>query len=211
MKLFAALLASVSLFSNVAVATAADDELAKVRTQANSAMGGDCETGSAANEYFEDKQYALKWSDTSYDPKGEEREGTLYEIFCFAGAYNVVKVFLFAYKDSPASIIAFPEPTFDYEYEDGDETYTRLKKEPELTGFAAGIQLVNPEFDPQTMTLSNVSSWRGLSDAWSGGVWRFDNGRFVLSKYFVDPTYEANLENPTVAQSEKVYTIYGAE
>ncbi|MCO6186342.1 DUF1176 domain-containing protein [Rhizobium sp. L1K21] len=186
-----------------------DSELGAARAQMLAALGENCDAEQNADgDYFQDKAYLLKWKDTSYDPAGEDREGTLYEVFCAAGAYNFIVAYLFANKDSPASLIALPMPLFDYAYEDGDDTMTKLEREPTLKGFSAELLLVNPSFDPETMTLTSFNKWRGLGDAWSSGTWKFENGQFVLQDFTVDPTYEANLDDPSEEQLDKSYTIY---
>lgn len=209
MRFLTGLTVSLALFFCASSSLAADDPgLAAARAQAKAGLGDNCDIDVNGSEYFQDNVYHLRWKDTSYDPAGETREGTLYEVFCMAGAYNVVMAYLFAYKDSPASLLAFATPEFDYAYADDDETMTKLAREPEMTGFSAEITLVNPEFDPETMTLSSFNKWRGLGDAWSSGVWMFDNGRFTLQEFSVDPTYEANLDDPTSEQMDKFYTLY---
>ncbi len=210
MRLAAALIAPVFLASATLALAEDDPGLAKARAQVR-AMTGECDADAGNSEAFQNHVYQLSWTDTSYDPKGEESKGTLYEIYCFSGAYNVMMNYLFAYEGSDPTLVAFPEPVFEFKYEDGDETYTKLVSDPVMTGIDATVTLVNPGFDPATMTISSFSKWRGLGDAWSSGTWTFKNGSFVLTEFTIDPIYEFNLDDPPETLTDKSFTLYKAK
>jgi hypothetical protein len=156
---------------------------------------------------FSDNAFALqwkgKWSDTV-------STATLYSIFCIQGAYNTVRSYAIKDQYGTLELISFAEPQLKIEYIDED-TQTKLKAPPSVSGFVTRFQLVNPEFNADTQTLVSQARWRGLGDAWSSGRWAFEEGKFVLKQFDVDPTYDANLENPSDEDIEKYYTVYKAD
>ena len=127
------------------------------------------------------------------EPGGPEQQFRLYRFFCGAGAYNVQHVYLKWTGDSGVEPVLFAVPTYAIDGVPGDMdgAFNSIS----LTGIAAKDMLVNSEFDPAEGTIIEWSCWRGLCDASSRGVWRFDNGDFRLVTFDIDPTYdgESNL------------------
>lgn len=163
---------------------------------------------------FVDTVYEVSWPSETFDGSQEERHGRLYEINCYVGAYNVVAAYVFAAReDAPEDVqlVSFAAPAFFVEYSEDDTTQTELAADPEVRGFSAETLLVNPSFDPDTLTISTDEKWRGLGDAWSAGRWMLESGRFVLKEYVVDPIYEANLEEPSEDQANQSFTLYSAD
>ena len=161
-----------------------------------------------------DKVYEVSWPVEEFDGSKSERHSRLYEINCFLGAYNVVASYVFAAReDMPEDmqVISFAVPSFTIEYSEDDTNQTELAHEPEIHGFSAETLLVNPSFDPDTLTISTNEKWRGLGDAWSAGRWALENGRFVLKEYVIDPIYEANMEEPSDAEDNQSFTLYKAD
>lgn len=135
-----------------------------------------------------------------YDsPDDPAREMTLYDFECTIGAYNVGHVFYTADEYGEIAQVHFATPAFDVINEDPDN-YDSPVKEIRLKGFTAYQTLVFPEFDPETQSITNHSYWRGLGDASSSGTWEFQSGDFVLTEYWVDASYDDQI-NP-----ERIYS-----
>lgn len=185
-----------------------DPAIAAARTFAFAAVPGQCDERTADNaDYAKDAAYALTWKDGYGDPPAEHK-ATLYEIYCFAGAYNVSNLYALKDEEGRLSLVSFASPTFDVTYADGDTTETKLKRDPVVTGYATSVFLVNPSFDEKTQTLSQYAKWRGLGDAWSAGDWQFRNGEFVMTRYEIDPIYEANLDNPPQKLADQSFRLF---
>ncbi len=193
---------------------AADDGLATAKAMVVAAHPGQCESDLAERfDGLEDQAFDVSWPETRYDGTVEDVKGRLYQITCGIGAYNVAVAFIFAREDGfpeEGEIVSFAVPAYSVDYEPGDDTYTKLVRDPAVTGFTAGTILVNPEFDPETNMISTFEKWRGLGDAYSAGRWTLDKGSFVLKHYVIDPIYEANLEDPPEALIDTQYTLYDA-
>lgn len=175
-----------------------------------SALPGQCDETSpfADNDGFADVAIALSWKPDWAGADDPDSHATLYQLFCMAGAYNVVQTYVFKPENGDLSLMTFAQPTYTIDYADGDETQTELKNPPQVTGFSTTATMVNSGFDAETQTLSSSAKWRGLGDAWSAGTWAFVDGEFVLKSYEIDPTYEANLDNASDAQMDKSYTLF---
>jgi len=134
--------------------------------------------------YFE-----VKYRDKGQDQDSPDNVFPLYQLLCNTGAYNSSYIFLT--KDGNGyKLLAFAMPKLDYDYT--DENFTKLKAPPKVIGYTATTELVDPDFDAETNSISMHAKWRGLGDASSSGVWKFVDGEFVLSEYDVDPTYDLN-------------------
>lgn len=124
-------------------------------------------------------------------------DAILYGFACSAGAYNVTTVWVIDVGDRAFGLapVSFPEPVTSFEY--ADEEQTRLATY-EMSGFTSANELFNATFDPQTLTMRSLGLSRGMGDAWSAGTWRFQDGRFVLERYEVDPTFDGDGEGGIV-------------
>jgi len=206
---------SVSLCLPLLAAPALADDadtaaIAAARAFMLGALPGECDETSPFGdaEGFADVAIALSWKPDWAGADDPDSFATLYQLFCMAGAYNVVQAYVFKPENGDLSLITFAEPAYTIDYIDGDETQTELKHPPQVTGFSTTATLVNSGFDTETQTLSSSAKWRGLGDAWSAGTWAFAGGRFVLKRYEIDPTYEANLDSASDAQMDKSYTLF---
>ena len=185
-----------------------DPATVAARTFAFAAVPGQCDERTSDNaEMAKDSVYPLTWKDKSGEPPAEHK-ATLYEIYCYSGAYNVSDLYVLKDEENKLSLVSFASPTFDVVYVDGDDTETKLKRDPVVTGYSASFLLTNPSFDEKTKTLSEFAKWRGLGDAWSAGDWEFRDGQFVLKRYEIDPIYEANLDNPPTKLSDKSFQLF---
>ena len=87
------------------------------------------------------------------------------------------------------------------------EKKPKLKAPPKISGFVTTNVLVNSEYSAQTGSIAAAATWRGIGDASSGGEWQFVAGRFVLKRFWMDPTFQApdGEEDPDAPAS---YTLY---
>lgn len=174
------------------------------------ALPGQCDESSPFGDAdgFADTATALSWRPQWAGADDPDSHATLYQLFCMAGAYNVVQAYVFKPENGDLSLITFAQPTYEIDYADGDETRTELKNPPTVTGYSTTATLVNSGFDTETQMLTSFAKWRGLGDAWSAGTWAFSQGQFVLERYEIDPTYEANDDNASEDQMERSYTLF---
>ncbi|MCB9993944.1 MAG: DUF1176 domain-containing protein [Hyphomicrobiaceae bacterium] len=125
----------------------------------------------------------------SYDFEPDvKRPYRLYRFHCFNGAYNAIHVYYGADQYEEVHQVFFAVPSFDVKYENDDDESKNYKVT--VNGFTAYDQLVNSEVDPATQSIHEYSKWRGLGDASSEGLWVFEQGRFVLKYYDIDPSYD---------------------
>lgn len=174
---------------------------ASLETQARAlhALAGGAYCERMEGGYVPEDEY-LEWT-LSYQPswgaEGEEEEVTLIRIFCGAGAYNVQHAY-YIYRDYEGlTPLPFAEPSFETRYAEEDDIDSALESVT-LTGMSASLILVNSEFDPDTMTITSYSLWRGIGDASSSGVWTFRDGAFSLVSYAVDASYDGEVNPETL-------------
>lgn len=150
---------------------------------------------SAAPDYYPTQSWALTWDEEYADAP---KTATLYAFFCSSGAYNVNLVYYLDHPDSGPVPLAFAVPDYDVRYVDDD--YDGDVESIRVGGYTTQYMITNPEFDPDTETLTNAGHWRGLGDASSGGRWVFDKGAFVLKSYDVDATYDGEINPERIAE-----------
>lgn len=125
-----------------------------------------------------------------------ESKATLIQIFCRRGPYNEVFVYYLADPEGEVNELHFAEPVLDIRYEN-DDSAGKLDS-MNVIGFKTTDYLINPEYEPETRTLTSWAKWRGVGDASSLGRWIFREGDFGLVKFEVDPTYDGRIEHTTV-------------
>ena len=181
----------VGVFSSATLAQSQHSKLAKLDQRVQNiyklAMKGICEVLEPDSKLRpgipEIYEFTFNYGDEDYPP----RPFRLYQLPCTMGAYNFGSVFYSAIDYDEIRQIQFAEPVFDIvrESEEFDSAVTSIN----VTGFTAYGILTNPDFDPETKTITSFSKWRGAGDASSSGTWVFDGGRFVLESYDVDASY----------------------
>jgi hypothetical protein len=131
--------------------------------------------------------HELKWK--SKGASGEEPDNvtTLFLFPCDLGAYNSIEVFYIHDSIDGLRQLSFAVPDINYEY--ADEESAKLKSW-RLTGFDTMDRLVNSGYDDKSKDIYMMSKWRGIADAFSNGSWKFQEGKFVLKDYSVDPTFD---------------------
>ncbi|MCW5721939.1 MAG: DUF1176 domain-containing protein [Devosia sp.] len=185
-------LAALSLAPTLAQAATLKDQALALHALA----GGEWCDG-PTSEWAPDDAYE-EW-ELSYQPSwndGADKEtATLLQLFCMSGAYNVTYSY-YLYTDLEGlKPIGFATPHYDVRYENDDSE--GAVEEMTITGMGAEMTLVNPQFDPETMTLTSYSKWRGLGDASSAGTWVFVDGAFSLRHFEVDASYDGEI-NPEI-------------
>ncbi|MFN4271522.1 MAG: DUF1176 domain-containing protein [Aliihoeflea sp.] len=123
-------------------------------------------------------------------------EARLFRFFCTRGAYNELHVYLLADDTGELLPVSFVVPELDIRYED-DRTMEEIRS-IDVIGYTSRSELVNSHYDPDTLTMTAHSRWRGLGDASSTGKWIFRSGTFTLVRYEVDPTYDGEVNPVTV-------------
>ena len=123
----------------------------------------------------------------------EMEEARLIRFFCTRGAYNEFHVHYLAEAAGEIMPVNFVVPELDIRYED-DETRESVRS-IDVIGFTARPELVNSDYDPDTLTMTAHSQWRGVGDASASGKWIFRSGAFTLVRYDVDASYDGEI-NP---------------
>ncbi len=130
-------------------------------------------------------------SDAESEPK---RYAWVFRYLCNRGAYNESHVFLIANEHDELSVLSFATPELDIRYADDESKQVDALY---VKGFTAQTELVNSTFEAETSTLKSAAMWRGIGDASSSGTWAFRDGRFSLTHYEVDASYDGQI-NPEV-------------
>lgn len=156
------------------------------------AFSGSCyfDDDSSYEEAFPAQQWTLTWQEEYSESPST---ATLYQFFCFAGAYNVNFVYMIETEYDGLIPLGFAAPYYDVKYV--NDAYDDAVEDITVRGFTTQLMLTNSRFDPDTETIENHAFWRGLGDASSSGRWVFDKGQFVLKTYDVDASYDEEI-NP---------------
>lgn len=182
---FAALLAG-------ALPALADDaaDIAAARKFAASVMGTTCEfktTNDGKPDGF-NNVHQLSYRTKGQDQDSPDEKLTLVQLECGTGAYNYSSLYVTRDGEGQWRIVTFAEPVAEYDY--ADEAFSKLKAPPKVSGFVTTDVLVNSEYSGETKSITAAAAWRGIGDASSGGEWQFVEGRFVLKRYWMDPTFQ---------------------
>ena len=129
-----------------------------------------------------------------------ERKVRLFRFVCGAGAYNQTHVHYLADDEGKISQVQFSAPELDIRYVDDDRD--DQVESVTVVGFQARPQIVNSDFDPATLTMSEHSLWRGVGDAASTSRWIFRNGAFSLVFHEVDASYDGEINPETMIDYE---------
>jgi Protein of unknown function (DUF1176) len=150
--------------------------------------------------------FEMKYREASDEADAPDRMLTLYQFECTRGAYNLGQVFFVRNGFDELQPLTFAEPDIHVNYENEDTEGKVLGID--VIGFNASNILINSSVDAATATIMSASKWRGVGDASSSGVWILKEGRFVLSTYEVDASYDSEI-NPQMlidyrVQNEKL-------
>ena len=198
----------VGLLAGALPALADDDaDVAAARKFAEPVMGATCDfkTDKAGKPEGFNNVHQLTWRDKGQDQDSPDHKLVLVQLECGTGAYNYSSIYVARDGDGKWEIVTFAEPVAEYDY--ADEDFSKLKAPPKISGFVTTNVLVNSEYSAQTGSIAAAATWRGIGDASSGGEWQFVAGRFVLKRFWMDPTFQApdGQEDPSAPAS---YTLY---
>ncbi len=133
----------------------------------------------------------------SWDENAEPEDVTLFRVWCLAGAYNVNHAYYILTEFEGLLPLSFAVPTFDAKYGEAEGVDGPLESLT-VTGLGTSNFLVNSEFDPQSLTITSHSLWRGVGDAASSGWWVFADGDFKLQQFDIDASYDGEVNPETV-------------
>lgn len=128
----------------------------------------------------------------------EMEQARLIRFFCTRGAYNEFHVHYLADATGELMPVSFVVPELDIRYEDEDTMET--VRSIDVIGFTARPELVNSDYDPDTLTMTAHSLWRGVGDASASGKWIFRSGAFTLVRYEVDASYDGEINPEAVIE-----------
>lgn len=121
----------------------------------------------------------------SYDlPIGEDtaaRQALLVQFLCRRGAYNETYVFILADQYGTASEVIFPSPKLTQPAAGGDVT---------IEAMIDSREVVNASYDVPSRTMSEHDKWRSAGDAATISRWGFRDGRFQMSYFALDETFD---------------------
>jgi hypothetical protein len=118
----------------------------------------------------------------------------VWQVFCDAGAYNMMHVYWLEGEYIGLKPLAFPMPVFEVILEDPENPDSAVR-EVRQTGWTARERLVNSGFDPATLTFGHYAKYRGLGDAFETGEWVLSYEEVVTTRFEVDATYDEEI-NP---------------
>lgn len=160
--------------------------------------GGDwCEPDAAPQDPDERLQ---RWTFNyrpKFDPEGEPQEVTLFRVWCMSGAYNVSHAYYLHDPYDGLVPLTFAQPTYEAIYDETEGEDGALKSLT-VTGMGTANFLVNSDFDPNSLTVTSQSYWRGVGDASSAGWWIFEDGEFTLQQFDIDASYDGEVNPETV-------------
>ena len=127
------------------------------------------------------------------------RAFTLFRIPCWLGAYNQGDAYVLFDSYGEGKIVPFAIPQYDVAYVgEGFETVRSIT----LRGYTAKWSVVLSRFDEKALEISEFNKSRGLGDAYTTGVWRFENGNFNLKTYSVDAAFDGRADAKPVVNFE---------
>jgi hypothetical protein len=188
-----------------------DADIAAARKFAAPVMSNECDfadNGDGTPDGY-NNVFHFTFRTRGQDQDSPDNKRTLVQLACSSGAYNFNSIYLM--RDDAGStwqLLTFAEPVAEYDYT--DESFSRLKAPPKVSGYVTTTQLTNSEFTPASRTISSEAKWRGVGDAWSAGEWQFENGVFVLKRYEIDPTYQSPGDAEPDPDAPESYILFEA-
>ncbi|SMQ61644.1 Protein of unknown function [Devosia lucknowensis] len=130
------------------------------------------------------------------------RQALIVEFPCQIGAYNQTSVYLLSDQHGTVSEILFPSPQVDISYQGEGEGAPvddiTIIDTPDLR------EVVNPQYDPSSRTMTERNKMRGLDDAYAETRWGFKNGKFEITYFAVDATFDRE-DNPVVLIEREIW------
>lgn len=136
---------------------------------------------------------------------GEEtavRQALLVEFPCQIGAYNHTAVYLLSDQHGVVSEVLFPSPQVDVRY--ADETDPTTVEAIVLTEIPNLREVVNPNYESSSRTMTERNKWRGLGDAYSTTEWGFKHGQLEVTLFAVDASFDGE-DNPQTLMRNEIW------
>lgn len=124
----------------------------------------------------------------------EAADFVVWEVLCDMAAYNVLYIYWVEGEYIGLKPLSFPMPVFQAEMERPEDPDSPVKSLA-VTSWTARDKLVNPAFDPATLTFSHFSKYRGIGDASESGTWVLGYEAANLLTFEVDASYDGEI-NP---------------
>lgn len=134
---------------------------------------------------------------------GEEtaaRQALLVEFPCQIGAYNQTAVYLLSDQHGTVSEVVFPSPQVKVRY--ADESDSAAVEKIEITEIPEMREVVNPNYDASSRTMTERNKWRGLGDAYTITRWGFKDGKFQIMLFAVDASFDGRDNPETLIENE---------
>jgi hypothetical protein len=128
------------------------------------------------------------------------RQALLVEFPCQIGAYNQTAVYLLSDQHGVVSEVIFPSPQVEVRY--ADEADPTTVEEIVLTEIPDMREVVNPAYDSSSRTMTERNKWRGAGDAYSTTQWGFKNGKFEITLFAVDASFDGADNPQTLIRNE---------
>lgn len=196
-------LLAMALLSPLPLAAQERASEADVIAASRAAYGAGCyamtEEAAASGAYTEPP---LRYEVTVPDEYGgEPHPFVIWQVFCDAGAYNLMHVYWIEGDYIGLRPLAFAKPVFETVLERPDDPESPVK-DVVLVSWAATQVLVNSAFDPATMTFTHYGKFRGLGDAFDAGTWvlAFEEARLI--SYEVDASYDGEINPVSLFSAE---------
>jgi hypothetical protein len=173
--------------------TAAESLLAEATERFENEQVGKCsKVEDSKNGTLKPEVHELRWKYAGASADDPGSVTTLFVFPCDLAAYNSVEVYYIHDSLDGLRQLSLAKPEVNFVYE--GENSAKLKSW-QLTGLETTDRLINSGFDKATGMISEWAKWRGVGDASSSASWTFKEGRFSLTDYSVDPTYDEEI-NP---------------
>ncbi len=130
------------------------------------------------------------------------RQALLVEFPCQTGAYNQTAVYLLSDQHGVISEVLFPSPKVDVLY--ADKADPTIVEEIVLTEITDMREVVNPSYDSSSRTMTERNKWRGADDAYSATEWGFKNGKFEITLFAVDASFDG-ADNPQTLMRNEIW------
>ncbi len=131
---------------------------------------------------------------------GDTQDLTLWQFGCILGAYNAADVFLI-WTDYDGFVTAsFARPALNVVTENPEDMDSKVLS-VDIQGWTADPTAMNPQFDPATLTLTTYSAWRGIGDAFDEATYVLTEGKFRLTRYGADASYDGEQKAQVLYQA----------
>lgn len=130
------------------------------------------------------------------------RQALIVELPCQIGAYSQTAVYLLSDQHGRVSEITFPAPRIEVTY--AGEGEAASVDRIDILEVPQRREVINPDYDSASRTMSERNEWREVGDAYSLTRWGFKNGKFEITYFAVDATFDGE-DNPIVLIEREIW------